>query len=540
MFTAPGSTAALVVLLALIAPAQRNPTHLVKNDPAWTLQGGFGKEVIGLRDFDGDGFADYAVAAPNWPNPGSQGRVYVYSGRTASILQTFDGTQAVSAFGESMADVGDVDGDGVRDLAIGSKFFNTPSHANAGRVQVFSGATGNVIWTRDGIGHQGELGGNLAAIGPAVGPRTLLVTERGYSGPGFIGNGRVLFLDSTSGAIIDWAPGSTTYGSLGVRMTASPEFGAAIYASDGAARVFLIAAGTGGGTGTATLSYTSPAASALTPGMAVIASPAGTPRLALGWSNVSSGGLTNNGLIQIFDAGATSPAVSIPGPHDQAFMGSKLARTFDVDGDGEQEVLTISSGIQFVAPTQLRTYDQTGNLVDFAEQAGGSSSSISSITDVTGDGRGEWINGIGTGSTTRFDVTVWSKGLSVANEVTTSVGTTWTWDLDAGPLHAGGAYLQGYSLSGAHPGTVGPAPWPLIPINIDDITQLVPLIAGGPIVPDPSGHLDGAGMTQTTLFLPAGTVNALWSIGAELTTCFVTTTPSGAVTFASSPVTIQF
>lgn len=538
MFSSQLRLALALLVLASVGLAQRTPTQRVQNDPNWFNQGGFGKTVIGIEDFDGDGFADYAVAAPNWPQGGFLGRVYIYSGRTATVLQTFDGSQASAGFGQAMADVGDVDNDGVRDLAISSLNYDVPGGgANQGRIEVYSGATGLSLWQLDGGPSSANLGKHLGSTGGA-GPRTIIATQPGWSVSGATGNGRVLFIDAASGAINDWAPGQIVFGGLGQNLAVQPDVGG-IYASDGNGDVYSISPGSGGGTATATLLYPAPG-SAVTPGLATLAGPTpGSARVAVARQNESSNGLTNNGYVEIFDAGSTTPALTLHGPFNSGFFGQVLARARDVDGDGIEELIILSSGPTFAAPNEIFVYSQTGVLVDQAARGGADSSSLSSIPDVTGDGRGEWLNGIGTGSTTLFECTMFSKGLDIAAENTAGAGTTWTWALDAGPLHPGASYIQGYSLSGAHPGTVTPAPWPLIPLNFDAITDLVPMIAGSPIVPDPLGNLNGSGMANTTLFLPAGTIAVLQQQNAEITTCFVALNGS-AVAFASNPITLEF
>ena len=92
---------AILVLTAAIGAQTpvRTPTQLVRNDPDWYQQGMFGNQAQGLEDFDGDGVPDYAVSAPNYPQGTFVGRVYIYSGRTGTIIQTFDGTQTSSKFG---------------------------------------------------------------------------------------------------------------------------------------------------------------------------------------------------------------------------------------------------------------------------------------------------------------------------------------------------------------------------------------------------------------------------------------------------------
>ncbi len=78
-----------------------------------------------LGDITGDGCADFAIGVTdddqgdpppaNWP-----GRVFVVCGRTGEVLRTIQHSAQWDLFGYSLADAGDVDGDGVSDLIVGS------------------------------------------------------------------------------------------------------------------------------------------------------------------------------------------------------------------------------------------------------------------------------------------------------------------------------------------------------------------------------------------------------------------------------------
>ncbi len=83
-----------------------------------------GIAVAGVGDVDGDGKPDFAVGAPT-ANPfgsgvNSQGYVRIYSSGTGAILHQLDGAGQGEGFGWALAEVGDVDGDGQTDLAVGA------------------------------------------------------------------------------------------------------------------------------------------------------------------------------------------------------------------------------------------------------------------------------------------------------------------------------------------------------------------------------------------------------------------------------------
>lgn len=102
----------------------------------------FGWSVAGAGDVDGDGVPDLLVGAPSADPGGRQdaGSVYLFSGATGALLRRFDGTAAGDALGFAVAGVGDVNGDGIPDLAAGAITASPGSLSAAGEVRVFSGA----------------------------------------------------------------------------------------------------------------------------------------------------------------------------------------------------------------------------------------------------------------------------------------------------------------------------------------------------------------------------------------------------------------
>ncbi|MEX1025597.1 MAG: integrin alpha [Planctomycetota bacterium] len=123
----------------------------------------FGATIEFADDWDGDGRVDLAVAAPledvfvNGVSVYGVGRMFVLSGRTSEILLEFDPAEPTTKFGSSIAVVDDVDGDGLRDLAIGS----------AGQAGVYSYRTGARLLD---LGDDAASGfGLVAAIGDVDG-----------------------------------------------------------------------------------------------------------------------------------------------------------------------------------------------------------------------------------------------------------------------------------------------------------------------------------------------------------------------------------
>ncbi len=99
----------------------------------------FGWIARSLGDVDGDGVADFVTSAPTWAGTGKDaGRVYVYSGKTGKLLWKADGAPA-DELGTGVELAGDTNQDGVPDVVAGA-----PS---GGRAYIYSGKDGHVLQT---------------------------------------------------------------------------------------------------------------------------------------------------------------------------------------------------------------------------------------------------------------------------------------------------------------------------------------------------------------------------------------------------------
>jgi hypothetical protein len=108
---------------------------------------GFGEVVAAVADLDGDGRGEVAVASPrtNDQTRTRPGELYIYSGATGKQLRHWSGTQPGELFGRMVVAAGDLDADGVEDLAIGAPWHRREIGARAGRLELRSGRDGTVL-----------------------------------------------------------------------------------------------------------------------------------------------------------------------------------------------------------------------------------------------------------------------------------------------------------------------------------------------------------------------------------------------------------
>jgi hypothetical protein len=136
------SGATLAVLYSFHGATQNPPSNMVT--------------VCGVGDLDSDGHADFGVGAAG-DGSNSEGAFTVYSGSSGAILWSLLGEQHRSFFGWEACSLGDTDADGVTDFAVTAHAY-TGNLNSQGRVYVYSGRTSGLLWEFTGTTWNEQLG----------------------------------------------------------------------------------------------------------------------------------------------------------------------------------------------------------------------------------------------------------------------------------------------------------------------------------------------------------------------------------------------
>jgi hypothetical protein len=181
--------------------------HVVTGNPFDTL--GWG--VAGGGDFDADGIPDYAIGAPARFGVGT-GRVLMISGADHSVIHDIVApTRTLLGFDVNVA--GDVDGDGYDDLVAGA-VIAAETFTQAGQVVVFSGRTGETLWTADGQGPYHLLGSAVTGLDDLNGDG-IPELGAGAFGAGDAGTGLAYVLNGADGAFLRTLVPNDTAGAFG-------------------------------------------------------------------------------------------------------------------------------------------------------------------------------------------------------------------------------------------------------------------------------------------------------------------------------------
>ncbi|MBI5763703.1 MAG: FG-GAP repeat protein [Planctomycetes bacterium] len=337
------------------------------SSPNPQADGRFGWGVGAVPDVNGDGRGDIIVGAPLEDPAGAppdSGRAYIFSGATGVLLQTLisPNPKQGSLFGFSVAGMDDIDGDGHGDVIVGAWHESAVGNpGDAGRVYVFSGATGTVIHALVSPNQTvaGYFGLSVAAVPDCNGDTIpeIAVGAPGESAGGPIAAGRAYIFSGQSGALIQ------TYSS--VNKQALGNFGISVGGVDDV---------DGDGSGD----------------------------IVIGGSQESTGGGPDfSGRVYLMSGATGSHIKTLNSPHKEEIgaFGNSVAGVPDIDGDGYGDIVVGASNENpGNSPDSAgRAYvfsGATGSLIQELmspnEDVGGSFGfAVAGVPDASGDGRGD-------------------------------------------------------------------------------------------------------------------------------------------------------
>lgn len=390
----------------------------------------FGEIVHTVGDIDHDGVNEVITTAGDTVNGvAGVGRVWVLDGRTGAVLLTLDDPQPQpkAGFGSSITGLGDVNGDGVPDIAVGAPFQTVNGNVNQGVMYVFSGKDGHLLYSVndpspqpnayfgalfvtalnahgapdfaaaapgenvDGVMNSGAAyvfrgkdGGMIRRI-PNPSPETFTTTNEAFFSMGLTNPGDV-DRDGVDDLVVGFA-GTTVDGNVdqGRAYLFNPTTGRLLRTFDDPVPQAYAYFGS---------MYSDPYAPGDVNGD-------GVPDIYVDADGQTSAGLPNAGQAYLFSGrdGHLLRTLRSPAPQDSGFFGFIFSPAGDLYRNGRQELLVGQTGAAHVAGAYALggawVFDpRTGNvLADFTKIAPDAGQGIGSPGDVNGDGVPDYFLG---------------------------------------------------------------------------------------------------------------------------------------------------
>jgi serine/threonine protein kinase len=168
----------------------------LRREPSWRVEGGrvgmhFGYPVTNVGDVNGDHYTDVMVGAPYWSSRRETGgAAFLFLGGPAGLSARpawkAAGRKSSDFYGGVITGLGDVNGDGLADVAIGAPHADG-RYEEEGRVEIYYGTRAGLMrqpaWVATGFGTAARLGHSLSGGCDADGDGIpdLLVGSSGYT-----------------------------------------------------------------------------------------------------------------------------------------------------------------------------------------------------------------------------------------------------------------------------------------------------------------------------------------------------------------------
>lgn len=277
------------------------------------LDGAGGQQSLAvLGDVDGDQTDDFAIGDPATLS------VEVVSGATGASLYRL--TRQDAGFGSTLAALGDLDSDGHADFAIGAPQADANGLVGNGVVEVVSGANGSTIYVRTGLVHNGRFGASLTSVAHGSGAIDLLVSAPEVS-PNPSGGRGVAYLYSGMGILRFSVDGPDALSSMGWNTADVGSYGGA-----------------------------------------------GSRSFAIGVPHAIVNGVPGVGKVVVYSA--SSGAVLDVITRSSSLAGTTITRVPDIDGDGRDELAFTEGGVFGATQAHVHLYGSTsGHLLTIIGRA---------------------------------------------------------------------------------------------------------------------------------------------------------------------------
>lgn len=316
----------------------------------------FGHSIAAVPDVDGDGRSDLLIGAPSQSTFASHaGAAFVFSSATGAKLLTYMAGSPDEYFGHCVANLGDLDGDGTADWAIGAPFADAGGYTNNGRVLIYSGSDLSLLREQYFYGDGAQFGWSLAAAGDVSGDGKgdyavgAPGAQNPYTQQAFAGSAWAFRLGSTSAMIGVY--GTEPFEQLGWSVAGLGDVN-----SDGRADVAI-----------------------------------GAP--------FHDGASTNIGRVVVQSGANNTPLYSLVGASGWK-LGTALANVGDHDGDGVDDLGVGAPGYWIFGTGEAglaRVHSGVdGSLLELelgSSDGCGFGSALAGHVDVNNDGRAEWLVG---------------------------------------------------------------------------------------------------------------------------------------------------